>query len=482
MWYLNKDVLFMIFEELSHNDKKSLHSCLLVNRTWCTTAMPILWRDPSQFFMTENSMNMLFNVIFLHLSEESKNNLKDQGINNSFIEKYQRPLFNYINFWKYLDLDFLEEIILSKNIKNSNMSIVKNEMLRLFINRNTKFLHLYIRGDFDYQLHLIPGAEYCFSELESFHCCAEVDQNILEGLARICKLIKKFRFDNVHYCTDGTGIFKLIEVQKKLNNVSFIGHFNNLYDLIVSDESFYKSLEESLIKHTDTVQYLKMSWTPITRILSCFVNLISLNIDSNFSNKLYWNNFENVKFSFLKILKVRRVPSNFLVNLIKSTIGTLSEICMNYDGIDSKRLFQTIYQNCPNLRYLDLSLVDNINLFIPELESLLINCQLLDGLIIDVQDTFDTFNWNELFIILIRSSSINLFKFKFYSIWMIKLEEIDLFLDNWENKNPILLEISYLICNEEEKLNNLLKEYEIKGIIKKYLIDDGFTSRNFEWV
>src|SRR5438046_2368272 len=70
MLFLNKDVLFLIFEELK-NDKKSLYSCLLVNRTWCTTAVPILWKNPSeQYFITNNSKNILFNVILLHLSEE----------------------------------------------------------------------------------------------------------------------------------------------------------------------------------------------------------------------------------------------------------------------------------------------------------------------------------------------------------------------------------------------------------------------------
>jgi hypothetical protein len=41
---LNRDVLYLIFEELK-NDKKTFHSCLLVNRTWCEMIIPILWKD-----------------------------------------------------------------------------------------------------------------------------------------------------------------------------------------------------------------------------------------------------------------------------------------------------------------------------------------------------------------------------------------------------------------------------------------------------
>src|SRR6266498_1559665 len=107
----NKDVLFLIFEELK-NDKNSLYSCLLVNRTWCMIAIPILWKNPGQYYLiTNDSKKKLFNVILLHLSEESRDILKNQGINNPLTETYQHPLFNYINFWKYLDLSLIKRII-----------------------------------------------------------------------------------------------------------------------------------------------------------------------------------------------------------------------------------------------------------------------------------------------------------------------------------------------------------------------------------
>ncbi|GES99175.1 hypothetical protein GLOIN_2v1787971 [Rhizophagus clarus] len=103
---LDEDVLFLIFEELQ-NDAKSLHSCLLVNRSWCVTAIPVLWRDPEKYFKTVNPKRIkkLSNVIFLHLSEESRNILNDQGIKNPIITgKYQQPAFNYINLTRMLKI------------------------------------------------------------------------------------------------------------------------------------------------------------------------------------------------------------------------------------------------------------------------------------------------------------------------------------------------------------------------------------------
>jgi len=75
------------------------------------------------------------------------------------------------------------------------MSIIRNEVLKLFINRNTKFISLYTPKDFDHQLHNFSGAEYCFSDLEFLQCN---DQNNLKGLARITKSIKIMKYYDIN--------------------------------------------------------------------------------------------------------------------------------------------------------------------------------------------------------------------------------------------------------------------------------------------
>src|SRR6266536_3628927 len=139
---LNKDVLLLILEELQ-DDNKSLYSCLLVNRAWCETAVSILWKIPGRTHLTGKAESKLFNVILLHLSEESKDNLRNQGI-DLFTETYRPPLFNYISFWRHLNLRLLESMIIdySKDIESNTPTIISfiwNEIFNLFINRNTKF-------------------------------------------------------------------------------------------------------------------------------------------------------------------------------------------------------------------------------------------------------------------------------------------------------------------------------------------------------
>ena len=52
---------------------------------------------------------MLFKVILIFLSKESRENLENQGV-TLFTETYRQPLFDYIRFWMYLDFgDFYKE-------------------------------------------------------------------------------------------------------------------------------------------------------------------------------------------------------------------------------------------------------------------------------------------------------------------------------------------------------------------------------------
>src|SRR2546429_275810 len=142
---LNKDVLLLIIEELQ-DDRNSLYSCLLVNRTWCKTTVPILWKNPRQKFPDKARYLSFLNVIISHLSEESRDILKNQGIDLFMSEAYQQPLFNYISFWKVLELhlDFLNSMIITiMELKNIEESIIRNEIYKIF-NRNARFTHLYI--------------------------------------------------------------------------------------------------------------------------------------------------------------------------------------------------------------------------------------------------------------------------------------------------------------------------------------------------
>ncbi|PKK79004.1 hypothetical protein RhiirC2_842986 [Rhizophagus irregularis] len=461
---LNKDILYLIFEQL-HDDKKSLFSCLLVNNTWCETIIPILWRNPWKSNLKKENETLLLNVIISHLSNVSRNKI---GRHKLLTNSYQEPLFDYISYCRHLNLDEILRII-NNNIQTKILK-VQEEILNRFINENTKFTHLYINRRFNYPIQLVHGAEHCLSRIEFLSCCTSINDNILSKLIEACKSIKELELsiDSNNY-----GIIRLIEAQRKLLNIYLVrSSYNN--------ESHYKNIENSLIKHANTIQYYKITERPSIKLLSSFINLNILELDGS-NNILDWNCLENISFPFLQILKSSGVPVQALTNLIKNTNGFLIEIKIDYishNQTNNKKIIQAIYQNCPNLKYLKL-VFRNCN--ISELKMLLITCQYLNGLYILIDSYQDnTFDWDGLFEILTKSSSNGLFKFKIYSYAVPILKSLELFFNSWKGRRPMLLQI---ISVKDIDLE-MIKRYKKEGIIKKYdfyLVYTKRTIEDFEW-
>jgi hypothetical protein len=473
---LNKDVILLILEELQDNHVKSLYPYLLVNKTWCETTVPILWKNPvNRYYKIDKVNNNLFNVICSHLSEESKNNLKNQGIDLFTKKVYQRPSFNYIVFWRHLDLFFLKLMIdfffKCTNIEKIKIPLVCDEILNLF-NKNARFVFLNLINSQRFKTFYISGTEQCFSELETFQCNDFVNCNVLKKLAIKNTSIKELKFE-IDNNINKPGIVRLIEVQKNLKKVYLICN----YVTNINNESYHKILEESLIKCANTIQYLRIDWNPFTRFLSYLVNLVSLEIKASYDSN--WSNLEEVSLPLLKFLKAHSMSSRILANLIKNTKGHLIEISILYRSIDDGKLIQTIYQNCSNLDYLKLSMYNN-DIF--EFEDLLINCQFLNRLeVMGMYYSFNEFSWNNLFKILTKFSRTRLFKFKFSS-YQREFEIIPLkyFLCNWNDEYPMLLQIisaehisrGHPTRKElQEELEILLRRYKTNGIIENYSID-----------
>jgi hypothetical protein len=469
MTNLNIDILYLIFEEL-RDDRKTLCSCLLVNKTWCTTIIPILWKNPWIIIKKKDRM-LLLGVIILHLSNVSKSKI---GEYKFLINFYKKPSFNYISYCRYLNLEEIQSIINNNIYDESKRLIVQNEIFNIFINENMNFTHLYICQNFGHQIHLNHGAERCFSGVEFLSCSTEINDNILNKLIETCKSIKELKLfikkENNNY-----GIIKLIEVQKKLININLTRH---TYD----NESFCKVLENSLIKHANTIQYCKVTRQPSTKFLSSLENLKELELGCNIQAITSWNYLENISLPFLKVLRSSSVPIEVLTSLIKNTSGSLIIVKIDYishNEISNKNLIQVIYQNCPNIKYLKL-LVRNCN--ISELEKLLISCQYLNGLYILVSSIQDrVFCWNNLFNVLTKSSPSNLFKFKLHCNVPPKSEFLKLFFDNWEGRHPMFLQLISDIMFSDLMT---IESYKEKGIIEKFDYGNWWNQKteDFEWI
>ncbi|CAG8776074.1 5449_t:CDS:1, partial [Rhizophagus irregularis] len=251
---------------------------------------------------------------------------------------------------------------------------------------------------------------------------------------------------------------------------------------------------ELLIKKADTIQHLRLDWEPVTEVLSHLVNLKILDMDTPFlfrRSKNYanpnLNQLEEISLPALKILKANLSSHKILIRLIETANVQLTTIGISHDSLkeidEIRRLTQTIYQNCPNLRYIKLPIKDYT---LTEFERLLANSQYLDGLVIDYERGFD---YKDVFEILTRSSPLNLSKFKFIFTQKFRLnfKLLESFLNKWNDRQPMLLQISLVNFIDEhqwymKRLKSLIKKYEMKGIIKKFDLNWYDKFEEFEWV
>src|ERR1700722_5720234 len=104
-----------VFEELK-NDFTSLHSCILVNRSWCTLALPKLWKNPFDEIHNSNINGIveanipLLNTYTSCLSEDIRINL---GLKSNV----QSPLFDYGIYLQYIHFKaILKSIHLWRNL------------------------------------------------------------------------------------------------------------------------------------------------------------------------------------------------------------------------------------------------------------------------------------------------------------------------------------------------------------------------------
>ena len=94
---LDIDILFLLFEGLQ-DDSKSLFSCLMVNRLWCETVIPILWRNPWLYIYTIDYSNKsyLYYILTYYLSDSVKEFLTRKEIQLPSVSN--KPLlFDYLS-------------------------------------------------------------------------------------------------------------------------------------------------------------------------------------------------------------------------------------------------------------------------------------------------------------------------------------------------------------------------------------------------
>jgi len=171
----------------SNEHLNNLYSCLLVNKKWCASAVPILWS--AVFYPIQTIRIGTITTYLSCLSLENRKILQNQaGINIPI--KYDRPAFQYASYLTELNLDKLLKTIFSwckkhrkpyRNTKRNELII--RSLLELFSSNCAKIKYLAMNNVANYLLY----DEY-FDNLNTIDFKLLAEPNIRDCLSSVKEL------------------------------------------------------------------------------------------------------------------------------------------------------------------------------------------------------------------------------------------------------------------------------------------------------
>ncbi|EXX50558.1 uncharacterized protein OCT59_010109 [Rhizophagus irregularis] len=472
----DKDTLFLLFEELQ-DDSKSLFSCLMVNRLWCETAIPILWRNPWSYGINYGNKNYLFIIIAYSLSDNDKNILTRRGIQLPPIS-HQSLLFDYLSFCRSFNVNIINNIISTRTTSTFNQVLLRQAFYNLLMIKSSglKFLDMV---SINQQIFYLSGA-FHFESLCELKCETSTDSSYFFELAQICQNIQRIIINNTK-SNANDGIVRLIEIQENLKYFEWKDNIDDdlTFDL---DEKFFLVLEKKAnsLKHLIVTFKLTDYYEHLQSILPKLNKLKTLKIDN-----ILLHNEEQLKMSIyhdLEIFNTDYIKIDTAASVIKNSGGHIRKILLKYsyyyyededeDNFDEDFiiLIRSIYENCPLIEYLSIPFSASKERFI-EFENLLIRCQKLKSiLLISSRYGRKLENGDEILKILIRSSSKNLREFRFFDSIKFSLEDLKTFFEKWKGRPAISIITSNLIYRRTD-YTNLINKYKNDGVIKEFKYD-----------
>ncbi|EXX73270.1 hypothetical protein RirG_061740 [Rhizophagus irregularis DAOM 197198w] len=480
---LNKDILFLIFEELQV-DSKTLFSCLMVNKIWCETVIPILWRNPWRYEINYSNKNYLFMIIASYLSDDIKEFLTRQGIQLPSVS-FQSLLFDYLSFCRSINVNTLNTITSIGSSLAYNQFLLQQEFYCLFMKKFPE-LNCLDMNLIKHQIFYIPEAKNCLESLCELKCDTSIDPSYFYGLARICQYIQRLIIVNV-VTKPNSGIAKLIEVQKNLKYFEWTDDFDVDY---FTDDPYKESFLE-LEKKAGFLNHLilfflhidSFDYTILQSLLPKLHNIKTLK-----TNEFYFIGFtaderimlNTLVYNDLEILNIDYITIGETSIIIENSGGHLKEVSLKpYDFIYSQDNFsdeslifiRKIYENCPLIEYLSLAFLPCKNHLI-EFEKLLQVCQNLKLLLLITSNYYETKeeileNRKEILKILIRSAPTNLREIRFFNDFNLPLEVLEEFFEKWRGR-PALSILTSNFTYEGKDYKNLIDKYKNNGVIKNF--------------
>ncbi|GES74753.1 hypothetical protein GLOIN_2v1764020 [Rhizophagus clarus] len=464
----------------------------MVNRLWCETVIPILWKNPWRYNIDYYNKDYLLAIIASYLSDEFLMRQRIQLLSAS----NQSLLFDYFSFCRSINVNIINSIISIGSPSLIDQLFLQREFYGLLVKKCPELKYLDI-SSIKYNIIFVSEDKLRFESLYELKCDTSNESSFFYELAHICQHIQRLIITNDVGTKSNLGIAKLIEIQK---NLKYFEWKDNVYDFIFIDS--YMDIFLALEKKADIINHLYIYFQRRT-----YSNVI----DSIFPKfhklkTLIFNNFSYIKKHHLKMciyhdLEVFKIYYDLKVAsiIIENSGGFLKKILISYSSFDgcfddydnyenfdecfddydnyenfnedSFILIRKIHENCPLIEYLCLLFSSSKEHF-TEIEKLLKDCKYLKTLLIVIKmngaRTEKTLleNGENLLKALISSTPTNLKEIRFFYDYKFSLEALEKFLENWKG-----CALSILTCDpiyNEENYTDLINKYKNNGVIKDF--------------
>ncbi|CAG8588127.1 9628_t:CDS:1 [Funneliformis caledonium] len=486
---LPHDVVMEVINYLE-NDHCTLHSCILVNRLWCQTAIEVFWKNLWEFRIkvgltgdTYRFWGAVFRTLTSCLSDSSKELLRSNGIKITlYTPKVQ--LFDYPAYLKSLDcvaISAMIEMVTYMAHQHERprrllyiQHLLEQEICKMFINKCGTIPVLILDH---IPLAYFPGAQECFSSLTELRCHTAVHETIFFAMAQLCRNIERIVIE--FFDDDNLGLAALIEMQQhNLKYVKCLGDelgedqkFGAIVDVFRKNANFYTQLD--LVKFP----FIR----PVT--ITTMMNLQSLTINLIGSQQEEaWEELANAYLPKLEVLHLHfdTLSLNVTKNIIANNNGGLYSIIVDYEPDDddqSVTLNETIVQYCPKLKFLATWFLNNEW---NALADILMRCQDLECL--TLQGTVAIQIDGDKLLNLLRKEYTpkGLWKLGLRGSWVFSKKTLRLYLkDCKEKKKRIAFCFSDNDLTNFNDINDIFEKYYEEGVIRWYKFNCSFEWDSF---
>ncbi|RIB22359.1 hypothetical protein C2G38_2072335 [Gigaspora rosea] len=468
---LPSDCLYQIFQHFK-DDSKTLHSCLLSNRSCCELIIPILWADPWKLILKKKSTSgcrfsfiSLLSTLLSSLPFESKRILRKKKV----LCASHATFFNYAIYCRSLNFDGIWNMLFEQfGILNEDIKIlVGQEICKMIIIQSTKITQMFISNlFFDLLQNLSLNNFQSLSHLIEFEYHVTTNSNIstFYNLLNVCKNIS-----NLTINLEATPSKSFIELIRSQNAIKFmkitfkydppsqfinslLAHANNLTHLCVS--CVREDILPKIFFNCPTfsnLRFLKCHNSYIEPIIPKYHYLKQMkSVDINLPN------LEVLEFD-CETLFLYEV----MAQIIKGTHGKLEKVFISSPiyYVNPSIINQNILNSCPNLKVLTTFVTkDTLEIIL----AILTSCQSLEG----IAFYSSTNEINSILNHLSLNPLKSLYNLKFDNTdtcWTFSIKNMELFLKSLERADLVKkLNISLIYKTID------VRPYEIMDLFDKY--------------